>query len=125
MTKSQFAKNKYDLEERTARFGQTVIALAKKINENSVTRPLITQLVRAATSIGTNYCEADNAESRKDFIHKISICRKESKETKHWLTMLSAATPIATQDIILLSREALELTLIFNAIVNSTRREPH
>jgi len=58
---------KYDLEERTARFGEEIVKFSKKIPQNSVTRSLISQLVRSGTSIGTNYCEADDAESRRDF----------------------------------------------------------
>jgi hypothetical protein len=72
------SRKPYDLEERTARFGQAVIALAKTIPKNSVTLPLIGQLVRSGTSVGANDCEADDAESRKDFRHKIGICRKEA-----------------------------------------------
>ena len=82
------AKRPFDLEERTGRFGEAAIAFAKSIAHNPMTIPLITQLVRAATSIGANYCEADDAESNKDFRHKIGICRKEAKETKHWLLMI-------------------------------------
>ena len=58
---------KYDLEERTARFGEAVIAFAKKIPVTPVTRPLIDQLVKSGTSVGANYCEADDAESKKAF----------------------------------------------------------
>jgi four helix bundle protein len=74
-------KNKYNLEERTAKFGEEIIKFAKKIPKNLVTIPLITQLVRAGTSLGANYCEADSAHSKKDFEHKIAICKKESRET--------------------------------------------
>jgi four helix bundle protein len=84
-------ENRYDLEERTAVFGETVIAFAKRIPATPVNLPLISQLVRAATSVGANYCEADDACSKKDFRFKIGICRKESKETKHWLRMVAAA----------------------------------
>ena len=82
MTNEQ-APIKYNLEDRTARFGRAIIQFAKQVPENSVTRPIITQLVKSGTSVGANYCEADNAETRKDFKHKICICRKEVKETKH------------------------------------------
>ncbi|MFH1207084.1 MAG: four helix bundle protein [Patescibacteria group bacterium] len=125
MSNFRIENKKFDLEERTMKFGRSVIALTKKVYESSVTRPLITQLVRSATSIGANYCEADNAESRKDFKHKISICRKESKETKHWLNMLMEAVPAHHQDLKVLLQEATELTLIFNAIVNSTISNSH
>jgi four helix bundle protein len=69
-------KRGYDLEERTARFGEAIIAFVKRIPHNVVTNPLIGQLVRAATSVGANYCEADDAVSKKDFRHMISICKK-------------------------------------------------
>src|SRR6187399_3250138 len=82
---------RFDLEERTARFGEGVIAFAKKIPRNPVTLPLISQLVRSGTSVGANYCEADDAVSKKDFRHKICICKKEARETKHWLRMLATA----------------------------------
>ena len=67
----------YDLEERTGKFGENIIQFAEKIPKNVITLPLIAQLVRAGTSVGANYCEADDAESRKDFRHKIGICKKE------------------------------------------------
>ena len=70
------AAPKFDLEERTARFGENVVKFCKKIDKNSVTNPIISQLIRSATSVGANYCEADDAESRKDFKHKIGICKK-------------------------------------------------
>jgi four helix bundle protein len=75
----------YDLEERTAQFGEAIIEFAKRVPVNLVTQPLIPQLVRAGTSVGANYCEADNAGSKKEFRYRISICKRESRETKHWL----------------------------------------
>jgi len=74
------ASNK--LEERTAAYGETVIEFCLGLATNAVVDPLIRQLVHAATSIGANYCEADEAESKKDFRHKIAVCRKETRETK-------------------------------------------
>ena len=71
----------FDLEERTAVFGEAVIRFAKNIPKNPVTTPLISQLVRAGTSVGANYCEADDAVSKKDFKNKIGTCRKEARET--------------------------------------------
>ena len=73
----------YDLEERTAKFGEQAIKFTKKIPKTAENFGLINQLTRAATSIGANYCEATEAESKKDFSHKISISKKESKETKY------------------------------------------
>lgn len=111
----------YDLEERTARFGEAVIDFAKQLPRNAVTIPLIGQLVRAATSIGANYCEADCAESRKDFEHKIGLCKKEANETKHWLRMISRAVPETAEGARWLWQEAHELQLIFVTIVTSSR----
>jgi four helix bundle protein len=70
----------YDLEERTAVFGESVIELCLELPTTPVVAPLISQFVRSATSIGANYCEADDAESKADFRHKIALCRKEARE---------------------------------------------
>lgn len=115
----------FDLEERTAVFGEAVVRYAKSIPVNEVTKPLISQLVRSATSIGANYCEANDAESKKDFRHKIGLCRKESKETKHWLRMIVAAEPSLAEASREYWQEAKELNLIFGAIRRSsvTRKE--
>jgi four helix bundle protein len=114
------ATRKFDLEERTAKLGAAAIRLARTIRETSVTRPLISQLVRSATSVGANYCEANDAESRADFKHKIGICRKESREVKHWLRMLTVAVPESAPEARKLWQEATELNLIFGAVVRST-----
>ena len=89
----------FDLEERTARFGEAVIKYAKKIRRNQINDPLITQLVRAATSIGANYCEADDAVSKKDFRNKIGLSRKEAREAKHWLRMISSANEDMKEEV--------------------------
>lgn len=103
----------YDLVERTARFGEEIIRLAKKIPKTPVTAPLITQLVKAATSVGANNCEANDAVSRKDFRHKIGICRKEASETKFWLRMIAVAEPKMKDRARKHWQEAHELHLIF------------
>jgi four helix bundle protein len=121
MTNDKMIK-KYDLEERTAKFGSAIIKFAKQVPESSVTRPLISQLVKSGTSVGANYCEADDAESRRDFKHKIGICKKEARETKHWLRMIVSADPYQAEISDKLLQEAKELNLIFNAIVNSTNK---
>ena len=110
-------KRKYDLEERTASFGEAVIELVKTFPQDAINSPLIGQIVRAATSIGANYMEADGAASKRDFRHKISICRKESKETRHWLRMIAKANPSGRDQCGKLSREAHELSLIFSSIL--------
>ncbi len=112
---------KYDLEERTATFGENIIEFCKLIPRNPITHPLITQLVKSATSVGANYCEADCAETRKDFEHKIGICKKESKETRHWLRMIAKAAPNLAEPARIYWKEANELNLIFTAIVKKSR----
>lgn len=110
---------RYDLEERTARFGEAIIRFAKRIPVNPVTAPLIPQLVDAGTSVGANYNEANDAESKKDFRHKIGICRKESRETKHWLRMIAVAVEELANDARPLWQEAKELNLVFGKIRRS------
>ena len=110
------ARREFDLEERTAAFGEAVIRFAKTVPVNPVTSPLIAQLVRAATSIGANYCEADDSDSRKDFRFKVGLCRREARESKHWLRMVVAAEPQLREPARELWQEAKELNLIFGAI---------
>jgi len=74
--------DKYNLEDRTAVFGENIIDLCREIAQTPITRPLINQIMRSGTSIGANYCEANNASSKKDFKNKIFICKKETQETK-------------------------------------------
>jgi four helix bundle protein len=112
----QSEKPAFDLEERTALFGETVIQFAKTIPKNPVTTPLISQIVRSGTSVGANYCEADDAVSKRDFKNKIGTCRKEARETKLWLRMIAAAEPELKVEARKLWQEAKELHLIFAAI---------
>jgi len=109
-------RNKFDLEERTACFGEAIITFAKTIPHNPVTLPLISQLVRSGTSVGANYCEADDAVSKKEFRNKIGTCKKESRETKHWLRMIAKAEEKLKPQGRVLWQEAKELHLIFAAI---------
>lgn len=115
--KKEKTKTVFDLEERTALFGEGIIEFVKLFSRDQVNNVLIGQVVRSGTSIGANYMEADAAESKKDFRHKIALCKKESKETKHWLRMIAKANPGKKEDCRLLWNEAQELTLIFSSIL--------
>ena len=106
----------YDLEERTARFGEAIIDFAKTIPQDAVTNRLIGQLVGAATSVGANYVEADDAVSKKEFLKNIGTCRKEARETKHFLRMVVRAVPESKPRARKLWLEARELHLIFSKI---------
>ncbi|MEK7633587.1 MAG: four helix bundle protein [Patescibacteria group bacterium] len=112
---------KYDLEERTARFGENIIKFCNKVPRSVITLPLINQLVKAGTSVGANYCEADDAESKDDFRHKIGIVKKECRESKHFIRMIVVAVPTLDNEAKTLSQEALELNLIFNSIYKKVK----
>jgi four helix bundle protein len=109
-------KRIYDLEERMARFGEASIDFAKTITQNPVTSRIITQLVGAGTSVGANYVEADDAVPKKEFLKCIGTCRKEARETKHFLRMIVRAVPKLKQQARTLWLEAKELYLIFSKI---------
>lgn len=111
----------YDLEERTAVFGEKVIDFCKVLPRNDITKPIINQLIRAATSVGANYCEANDACSKKDFVNKISITKKESREAMHWLRMIGRAVPDKKILLRCLWQEAHELNLIFATIIRKTK----
>jgi len=109
-------QNKYNLEERTGKFGEMVIDLCKSIKRDHIVSPIISQLVRSATSVGANYMEANGASSRKDFRNKIFICKKEIRETNHWLRMLVRCRPEMRENVKAVVGESGELTLIFSKI---------
>jgi four helix bundle protein len=114
-------KRKYDLEERTAVFAEKIIVLMKRLNIDSVNKRIVEQLIASGGSTGANYCEASEAESKKDFVHKIGICKKEVKETKHWLRLLAKANPELKTELRKIWQEAQELLLIFSQIIRSCK----
>lgn len=113
----------YDLEERTAKFGENIIDFIQTLSKNDINRSLLSQIVRSATSIGANYMEANQAVSKKDFRNKIHICRKEANETKHWLRMIARANSNRKDEIKKLWKEAHELILIFSKIAKSCKTD--
>ena len=120
---TQKSDRKYDLEERTTKFGEDIIKFCKKIPRGTITNPLVTQLVKASTSVGVLIYrdEADGAESKKDFKHKIGIVKKESRESKHFIRMMVEAVPELKEEGQLLEQEAKELNLIFNSIFHKVK----
>ncbi|MFH1854915.1 MAG: four helix bundle protein [bacterium] len=114
----KFSRSK-KLEERTASFGINIINLCKSIKITPINSSIVNQMIRAATSVGANYMEANGASSRKDFRNKIYICKKEAQESKHWLKMLSQTNSDKTDKIDLLSQEAQEFCLIFTKITGT------
>lgn len=112
-------KNKkiYDLEQRTTEFAKRIIRLCKTLPKNTINNPLINQIIRSSGSIGANYREANDSLGKKDFLHKLKISRKESKETKHWLELIEEANPEISKNIEDLKQENQELINIFSAII--------
>ena len=107
------SRHPFDLEERTACFGEAIVQFAKKIPRSPANDRLVGQLVGCGTSVGANYCEANERVSKKDFRNTIGRCVKEAKETKYFLRLIAAAEPRLADEARALYREAKELHLIF------------
>jgi four helix bundle protein len=106
-------RHPFDLEERTAKFGERIVVFSKKIPRDPTNNRLIDQLVGCGTSVGANYVEANASVSKKDFRYSISRCVKEAKETKFFLRMVAASEPALVEEARKLYREGHELQLIF------------
>ncbi|MBI3415540.1 MAG: four helix bundle protein [Verrucomicrobia bacterium] len=109
-------RHPFDLEERTALFGEGIVRFVKKIPRGPVNDRLIDQLVGAGTSVGGNFCEANDSESKKDFRHILKRCLKEAKESRHFLRMVATAEPTLAPEARVLYREATESLKIFSAM---------
>jgi four helix bundle protein len=109
----------YDLEERTAKFGENIIAFCESLPQNVINKPLIKQLINSGTSIGANYAEANSASSKRDFRNKIFICKKEAQETKYWFRMVLKCNKEKKQEIEMLQKESQEFILIFGKIIST------
>jgi four helix bundle protein len=119
MTEFSNRSREYDLEERTAKFSENIIEFVRGIKRDDINRNIITQLVRATTSIGANYCEANALSSKKDFRNKIFLCKKEANETKYWLRILTKYHPEFEKKSRIFWKEAHQLHLIFQKITNT------
>lgn len=111
----------YNLEERLTKFSEKIINLCQRIPKNTITLPIINQLIRSGTGIGANYTEANGASSKRDFKNKIFISKKEAMETKYWIRLLSKADGDFTEECRIFWKEAHELTLILSKIANSSK----
>jgi len=116
MTEIQITKTKYDLEERTLKFAKQVFAYIKKLPRTIPNLEVSGQLASSAGSVGANYIEANEALSRKDFVMRIKICRKEAKESHYWLDLSEPKDEDEPEKEALMN-EATELTKIFGAIL--------
>lgn len=113
------ASKKYDLEKRTFLFAKSCRFLVRDLPKTVITIEDCKQLVRASGSIGANYIEANESLSKKDFIYRIKICRKEAKESQYWLRLLKGLN--SEEKISVLIQEADELKRIFSSIVEKTK----
>ena len=120
---ANFQTRKYEnpLDDRTLEFGKKVIKLCKVLPKNTVTIEPIKQIMRSGCSIGANYREANDALSRKDFVHRLKISRKEAKETMYWFELLMEASPEFRKDIEPLTQEVYELVKILSAIIEKSK----
>jgi four helix bundle protein len=110
----------YDLEERTFKFAQAVIAFIKKLSKTTSNTEVSKQLVRAAGSIGANYIEANESLGKKDFLLHIKISRKEAKESRYWLRLSDVENEELERERRCLVNEAQELMNIFGAILRKS-----
>ena len=108
---------KFDLEKRTTEFAKSVIRLCKDLSRNAMNDRLIGQVVGASGSIGANYREANDSLGKKDFIQRLKIARRESKESIHWLELVLEANTNRASEINPLMREAEELKNILSSII--------
>lgn len=116
MTNDKTTIKKYDLEDRTLEFAKNCIDLCKLFIRDIVNVELISQFIRASSSVGANYREANDSITKKDFYHRIGICRREAKESKYWLELLVHSNQKLSDKIEPLLDEALQLSRIFASI---------
>ena len=112
----------YDLEERTLLFAKDVVCLCKRLPFNTINSKLIGQLIRSAGSVGANYREANEALSKKDFVHRMRITRKEAKESSYWLELIEEANSNRQTELIALNSECRELRNIFTSIIEKAKK---
>ena len=107
--------DKKELEKRTKKFAIEVIKFVADLPKNKITDVLGYQFLKAGTSIGANYREANRAQSRKDFIHKIAVVEKEASETQYWLELFDASNIGDPERLSWLLSESGELLAIFTS----------
>jgi four helix bundle protein len=111
-----------ELQSRSKQLAINIINLIKTLRVELLNKNIISQILRSSTSIGANYNEALECESRDDFVHKLSICKKEASETIYWLQLLTEATPEFKHELSNLIQESFELVKIFAASIATAKR---
>jgi len=110
----------FDLEERTLEFSNKIIKAFKSLPKEIISNELIKQGIRSGTAIGANYIEANDALSKKDFVHRLRIARKEAKETIYWLKLIIETDKNSAKNIESLIKEADELKRILSTIIDKS-----
>jgi len=120
MTKNQNSK-RYDLEERTLKFAKEVIEFVKPLPKTTANVEIAKQVIRSSSSVGANYIEANESLSKKDFVMRIKICRKEAKESIYWFKLTEIKTPESEGKRKALIDESTQLVKIFSSIVEKSK----
>lgn len=121
MTQNTNNKPVYNLEERTFNFARDVRLFVKSLHLSSVNLEDAKQLVKSSGSVGANYREANESLSKKDFIMRLKVARKEAKESAYWLKLINETNNLPKpEDGLRLYKESLELRNILSAIINKT-----
>lgn len=120
---SQNKNHNFDLERRTTEFAKRVVRLCKALPRNPINDRFIGQVAGSSGSMGANYREANDALGQKDFLHRMRIARKETKETLHWLELIEEANPEFSPRMKELKKECDELRNIFSAIIKNTEEK--
>jgi four helix bundle protein len=118
------SRRDFDIQKRTFDFAVRVVKLVNRLPRTVAGVEIGRQVVRSATSIGSNVEEADAAESKRDFIHKMSVAHKEARETRYWLRVIQAAL-LDGDEVQALIQESDELVRILYTIVENARQSPH
>jgi len=113
-------KTKFDLEERTLNFAKSVSVYVKTLPKNISNLEWGKQLIRSSGSVGANYIEANEALSKKDFVMRVKISRKEAKESIYWLRLLESDND-SDKERERLIQEGTELMKIFGSIIEKSR----
>ena len=117
-------EKKIDIHDRLLRFGIRIVSFCRLLAKNPENRVIADQLIRSGTSVGANMQEADAASSRRDFINKVNISKKEIQETNYWLKIISGSDLLNNQnnkeELAGLLRESEELIKIIGTILHRT-----
>lgn len=115
---------RYDLEDRLLEYSAAIIRLVEKLPTSRAGNHVAGQLLRSGTSALPNHAEAQAAESRKDFVHKLKLCHKELRESRRWLLLIQRVPLLTGDSVTSLVVETDELIRIFHASIRTANREP-